>query len=75
MPFAAPTTGTVVVTLDQPEEPAAGLVVAEARLLTGGERPQVHARAEGPVAGAGEDDGTDLGIGLGVDDRRADARG
>ena len=61
------------VTLDQPGEPPAGLVVAQARLLTGGEGAQVHAGAEGPVAGAGEDDGADLGIPLGFDDRGADA--
>ena len=39
-----------------------------------GEGPQVHARAERPVAGAREHDGPDVGIGLGVDDARRRAR-
>ena len=57
----------------QTQESSAGVVVTETRLLTGGEGTQVHAGAEGAVAGAGEDDGADVGIGLGVDDRGPDA--
>src|SRR5262249_60785876 len=61
--------------LGQPQERPAGVVVTETRVLTGGEGPQVHAGAEGTVTGAGEDEGPDLRIRLGVDDRAADAPG
>ena len=40
-------------------------------LVAAGERAQVHAGAEGPVAGAGEHDGPDVGVGLGRDDGAA----
>src|SRR5262249_31380407 len=71
--FAAPTRGTATAPSVNRRNARPVSSSPRPRVLTGGEGPQVHAGAEGTVTGAGEDEGPDLRIRLGVDDRAADA--
>ena len=48
-------------------------VAVDGTLLAAGEAAQVHTRAESPVAGAGEDEGPDLRVRLGLFDRLREA--
>jgi hypothetical protein len=71
--LAAPITGHPHLAPDQAEEAVGGLGAAAGRCLAAGEGLQVHAGAEGAVAGPGEDDRPDLGVRIGVVHRPADA--
>ena len=75
VPLAAPTSGTVTSTFEQPIERVRDVVVAESEGVAGREGAQVHAGTERAIAGAGEHDGAYIGIAFRVDDGSADRRG